>query len=471
MAQTGLRSQIEEPTEPITDEVDAEEVSSSELQAKAVDQLRLFWNERRFLATAFVVGLVIGAIVALLIPSRYEATVQLMPPDNQSSSGMAMLAALTARAGGGGGSSALGGIAGDLLGIKSSGALFVGVLSSRTVQDRIVQRFELKKVYSVKLDVDARKKLQSRTNLAEDRKTGIIDIGVVDRDPNRAAAIAGGYVEELNQLVTELSTSGAHRERVFLEERLKAVKQDLDDASQKFSQFSSKNAAIDIKEQGRAMVEAASRLQGEKIAAESELKGLEQIYTSNNVRVRATQARISELQSQLEKLGGKGAGAEDQNATSSQTLYPSIRELPILGVTWADLYRRTRIQEAVFEALTQQYELAKVQEAKETPSVKVLDPARPPERKSFPPRTLITLVFAFSFLAAAAFWLSVRTQWDETDANDPGKLFAQEVFQSVNQYFPWAAKNGSGGQETRSNTRGRLARVPGPEKDSESSTK
>jgi uncharacterized protein involved in exopolysaccharide biosynthesis len=470
VAQTGLRSQIEEPTEPITDEVDAEEMSSAELQAKAVHQLRLFWNERRFLTMAFVVGLVAGAIVALLIPSRYEAIVQLMPPDNQSSSGMAMLAALTARAGGGGGGGgALGGIAGDLLGIKSSGALFVGVLSSRTVQDRIVQRFELKKVYSVKLDVDARKKLQSRTNLAEDRKTGIIDIGVVDRDPNRAAAIAGGYVEELNQLVTELSTSGAHRERVFLEERLKAVKQDLDDASQKFSQFSSKNAAIDIKEQGRAMVEAASRLQWEKIAAESELKGLEQIYTPNNVRVRAIQARISELQSQLEKLGGKGAGADDQNAASS--LYPSIRELPILGVTWADLYRRTRIQEAVFEALTQQYELAKVQEAKETPSVKVLDPARAPERKSFPPRTLITLVFAFSFLAAAAFWLSVRTQWDETDANNPGKLFAQEVFQSVNQYFPWAARNGSDGQETKSKSWGRLARVHGTEKDSGSSPK
>jgi uncharacterized protein involved in exopolysaccharide biosynthesis len=473
VAQSGLRSQIEEPAQPFAEEVDTEEVSSAELQAKAVEQLRRFWNERRFLAKAFLVGMVVGALVALLIPSRYEAMVQLMPPDNQSSTGMAMLAALTARAGGGGGagSSGLGGIAGDLLGIKSSGALFIGVLSSRTVQDRIVQRFELKKVYSVRLDEDARRRLQQKTNLAEDRKTGILDISVVDRDPKRAAAIAGAYVEELNQLVTELSTSGAHRERVFLEERLKAVKQDLDDASQKFSQFSSKNATIDIKEQGRAMVEAASRLQGEKIAAESELKGLEQIYTPNNVRVRAIQARISELQSQIEKLGGKGPGADDQTATSSQALYPSIRELPILGVTWADLYRRTRIQEAVFEALTQQYELAKVQEAKETPSVKVLDPALVPERKSFPPRTLITLLFAFAFLAAAAFWLSVRTQWDETDPKNPGKLFAQEVFASVNQYFPWAAANGSGGQATRSKTWERLARVRGAEKDSESSSK
>jgi uncharacterized protein involved in exopolysaccharide biosynthesis len=439
VAQTGTRPQVEEsPLQPITEEADLEVVSSAELRAKAIGQLRLFWNERGFLGKAFLVGIVLGCLVAFLTPARYEATVQLMPPDTQSTTGMAMLAALTAKAG----SNNLGGIAGDLLGVKSSGALFVGVLSSRTVQDRIVQRFQLKKVYSVKLDEDARKKLQERTGLSEDRKSGIIDISVVDRDPRRAAAVAEAYVVELNQLVTELSTSGAHRERVFLEERLKAVKQDLDDASQKFSQFASKNVAIDIKEQGRAMVDAASKLQGEKIAAESELKGLEQIYMPSNVRVRAAQARISELQYQLEKLGGKGTG--DQTATSSQALYPSIRELPILGVTWADLYQRTRIQEAVFEALTQQYELAKVQEAKETPSVKVLDSARIPERKSFPPRTLITLVVAFSFLGVAALWVFARKQWDETEAKDPGKLFAQEVLQSVYQHMLWTHGNGSG---------------------------
>jgi capsule polysaccharide export protein KpsE/RkpR len=465
VAQTGTRPQIEEPPQPITEEADLEVVSSAELRAKAVGQLRLFWNERRFLGKAFFTGIVVGCLVAFLIPIRYEATVQLMPPDTQSATGMAMLAALTAKSG----SSNLGGIAGDLLGVRSSGALFVGVLSSRTVQDRVVQRFQLKKVYSLRLDEDARKKLQERTGLSEDRKSGIIDITAVDRDPRRAAAIAEAYVVELNQLVTELSTSGAHRERVFLEERLKAVKQDLDDASQKFSQFASKNAAIDIKEQGRAMVDAASKLQGEKIAAESELKGLEQIYMPNNVRVRAAQARISELQYQLEKLAGKGAG--DQTAVSSQALYPTIRELPILGVTWADLYQRTRIQEAVFEALTQQYELAKVQEAKETPSVKVLDAARIPERKSFPPRTLITLLIAFSFLGAAALWVFARTQWDETDAKDPGKLFAQEVFQSVNQYLPWAAASGSGVQATSSKTWERWVRVQGTEKDSGPSSK
>jgi uncharacterized protein involved in exopolysaccharide biosynthesis len=448
----------------MTEEVSLEGLSASELRTKAVGQLRLLWEERRFLGKAFLAGVVVGCIVAFLIPARYEATVQLMPPDSQSTSGMAMLATLTAKAG----NSNLGGVAGDLLGIKSSGALFIGVLSSRTVQDRLIERFQLKKVYSIKLEEDARRKLAERTGLSEDRKSGIIDITVVDRDPRRAAAIAQAYVEELNQLVTELSTSGAHRERVFLEERLSAVKRDLDDASQKFSQFASKNVAIDIKEQGRAMVDAASRLQGEKIAAESELKGLEQIYMPNNVRVRAAQARISELQRQLEKLGGKGTGAADQATTSSDSLYPSIRELPILGVTWTDLYQRTRIQEAVYEALTQQYELAKVQEAKETPSVKVLDGARVPERKSFPPRAFITCLVAFSFLGAAIVGLFLRTQWDDTDAKDPGKLFAREVFQDVNQHMPWATPNGSRLQAMTHKAWERLVHRQDSEKNSES---
>jgi uncharacterized protein involved in exopolysaccharide biosynthesis len=438
VSQTETRQQIDDQPGPLTEETKSWDRSVSDLRASLVGQLRYLWRERRFLAKAVLMGAAVGCLVAFLIPARYESSVQLMPPDNQSSSGLAMLAALSARSGSG-----VGAFAGDLLGIKSSGALFVGILTSRTVEDRLVERFQLKKVYSVKLEEDARKRLRENTGLSEDRKSGIVAISVTDRNAKRAAAIAQAYVGELNQLVAELSTSAAHRERMFLEERLRAVKQDLDDASQKFSQFASKNTAIDIKEQGRAMVDAAAKLQGELIAAESELKGLEQIYTPNNVRVRAVQARISELNRRLEEIGGKGYTEAKQTENSPHSLYPSIRELPILGVTYADLYRRTRIQEAVYETLTQQYELAKVQEAKETPSVKVLDSAAVPERKSFPPRLLITALSSFLFMGGAVFVLLVRTKWDRTDASDPGKLFAQEVFQTLNAHMPWAEPNGS----------------------------
>ena len=405
---------------------------------RLVVKLRLLWKERRFLTRAAVAGLLLGTLLAFLSPKRFESTTQLMPPDSQSSSGMAMLAALSAKTGSG-----LGAYAGDLLGLKSSGALFIGILRSRTVQDRLVERFDLKKVYGARLEEAARRSLAENTAISEDRKSGIITITATDRDPQRAAAMAEAYVEELDRLVSELSTSSAHRERVFLEERLTAVKQELDQASKEFSQFASKNTAIDIKEQGRAMVDAAATLMGELIATESELKGLEQIYTPNNVRVRSVQARIAELRKQLEKMGGKEGTGTNNAATASDSLYPSIRKLPLLGVTYADLYRRTKIQEAVYETLTQEYELAKVQEAKETPSVKVLDVARVPERKSFPPRLLIMSLCAFLALAGATLIAFGKSRWQETDAQDPGKVFAQEVFQTVNARMPWAEPNGS----------------------------
>jgi len=436
VAQSGLKTRTEvSPALPMED-LRENDLTFDDLKSVTLVRSQLLWKNRRFLAQAIFAGLCVGLVVALLIPSRYESTVQLMPPDSQSG-GLAMLAALTAKAGGGSGGG-LGAVAGDLLGVKSSGALFVGILKSRTLQDRLIDRFQLKKVYSVKHTEDARKTLSENTAASEDRKTGIVTVTVTDHDPKRAAAIAQAHIEELNQLSAQLSTSAAHRERVFLEERLIAVKRDLDDAAKKFSQFASKNVALDIKEQARAMVEAAAAIQGEMIAAESELKGLEQIYTSSNVRVRAIQARISELQRQLQKLGGK-APSETDPLASSDALYPSIRELPILGVTWADLYRRTKIQETVFEILTQQYELAKVQEAKETPSVKVLDAAVVPEEKSFPPRVLITVLGGLVLFCGAAMWVFARERWNETDASDPGKMFAREVIGSVHPFMPWSS--------------------------------
>jgi capsule polysaccharide export protein KpsE/RkpR len=415
----------------------APEAIAGAASAKLIERLRLLWGERRAVGRVTLGGLVLGTLLAFVLPKQYQSTVQLMPPDTQSSSG-AMLAALSAKAGGG-----IGAVAGDLLGGNSTGALFVGILRSRTLEDRLVQRFELKKVYGAKLAEDARTRLSNNTGVSEDHKSGIISLSVVDQDPARAAALAQAYGEELERLVSELSTSAAHRERVFLEDRLKVVKQELDQASGDFSQFASRNAAINIPEQGKAMVEAAATLQGHLIAAESELKGLEEIYTPGNVRVRSVQARVSELRHQLEKLDGDTDPAKKGSSHVEPSAYPTIRELPLLGVTYADLLRRTRIQEAVYETLTQQYELAKVQEAKETPSVKVLDAASLPERKVFPPRLLIMFWATLLGLAASALWVVGGERWREMDSRHPGKMLAHEVFQTVNAVMPWAPANGS----------------------------
>jgi capsule polysaccharide export protein KpsE/RkpR len=404
-------------------------------RARLIGNLSLLWGERRTVARLVFCGLALGTLLAFLLPKQYQSTVQLMPPDTSSSSA-AMMAALSAKAGGG-----LGAVAGDLLGGNSTGYLFVGILRSRTLVGRLVERFGLMKIYGSAIEEDARVELSNNTGISEEHKSGIITISVVDRDPARARAIAQAYVEELTRLVSELSTSAAHRERIFLEERLVVAKRELDQASGDFSQFASQNTAINIPEQGKAMVEAAAVLQGQLIGAESELKGLSEIYTAGNVRVRSAQARVSELRRQLDRLDGPSAPATQ--GSGARSAYPTLRELPLLGVTYADLLRRTKIAEALYETLTQQYELAKVQEAKETPSVKVLDAASFPERKVFPPRLLIMASGGLLGLSAAVLWVIAGTGWQRMDAGDPGKLLASEVFQTAQRAMPWAPPNGS----------------------------
>jgi uncharacterized protein involved in exopolysaccharide biosynthesis len=406
------------PTELQLDTTANEERDTRE---RLVARLRLFWDARKLFLGALVFGALTSMGLALLIPVRYDATTQLMPPDGQAGSGMAMLSALAGRAGG------LGGAAGDLLGVKNSGALFVGILESRTVQDRLVAQFDLRRIYHAGRMEDARAVLTAHTRIAEDRKSGIISVTVMDHDPRLAAAMAQAYVDELDRLVEQVSTSSARRERVFLEERLRAVKLDLDSAAQKFSIFASKNTAIDIPAQSKAMVEAAATLEGQLIAAEAELHGLEAMYTEQNVRVRSLRARVTELRAQLGKMGGQSGTSAAPSSETDASLYPAIRQLPLLGVTYADLFRQTKIQETVYELLTQQYELAKVQEAKEVPSVKVLDAAVVPTKKSFPPRGLLTGTGTSFALLAMCAWILIRQAWREIDPQDPGKQFAAEI--------------------------------------------
>jgi uncharacterized protein involved in exopolysaccharide biosynthesis len=436
---------------------DADELRLS--RARSVATQRLVWANRQFIFRATAAGLLVSLLIAFLIPKQFQSTVRLMPPD-QGTPGMgaAMMAAASGSVGSQLGSS-LGSMAGDLLGLKNSSDLFIGILQSRTVQDDLIVKFDLKKVYWDRRMEDAREDLQKHTSVSSDRKSGIIIIEVEDKSPTRAAAMAGEYVSELNLVVTQLNTSSAHRERVFLEDRLTQVKKDLETAEQNFSQFATKNTALDIPTQGKAMIEAAATLDGQLIAAQTELEGLKQVYADGNVRVRAAQARVDELRRQIEKgLGGKSSEPGTANPQEKRSLFPSIKELPALGVGYADLYRGSKIQEVVFQTLTQEYELAKVQEAKETPSVKVLDSANVPEKKSFPPRVLIILIGMMMAMAGSVSWVFGKQAWDQTDQADPQKVFAQEVFHTVQARLPWAATNGSGPGSTSARVWSRLYR-------------
>jgi capsule polysaccharide export protein KpsE/RkpR len=442
-----MTKQIER-TEPRIEESLPQEESSlgfresrSAGRAGRIERLRLLWTHRAFLFRAAAAGLVLSAAIAFLISSRYESAARLMPPDANNSGTAALLSSAVRNSTlGGAGLGALDttSIGSDLLGLKNTGDLFVGILRSRTVEADVVTKFDLAKVYRDRRSDDAQKELASNVDVGVDRKSGIITIKVTDKNPQRAAAIAQEYLEELDRVVTNSNNSAAHRERVFLEGRLEQVKQDLELAEKNFSQF-----AIDIQAQGKAMIESAAALQGQLIEAQTELQGLKQMYTDENVRVRSVRARVNELQRQLQQLGGQFDDADSSRESNPQSMYPSIRKLPLLGVNYADLYRGTKIQEAIFQALTQEYELAKVQEAKETPSVKVLDAPNVPESKSFPPRLVIILAGVIVLFLSASLWVIASDAWQAVDRHDPGKLLATEMWGSARAMIFPPAQNGS----------------------------
>jgi uncharacterized protein involved in exopolysaccharide biosynthesis len=402
--------------------------TKTQLMPNWVRNANLLWDHRRLLFRVAVVAMVLSATIAFLIPKRYESVARLMPPE-QPSTGAAMLAALAGHSMGG--LAGFGNLAG-LLGGRTSSALFIDLLHSRTISDHIIDRFNLQHVYKKRYRIDTVKYLGHQTTVVDDKKSGVITITFSDTDPRRAQAITQAYLDELNSIVTRANTSSARREREFIEKRLVSVQTELQGAEKALSQFSSTNVTLDIKEQTHAMVDAAAKLQAELIVGQSELDSLEQIYGDANVRVRAARARIGVLQSQLTKMSGSAAaeGSDESNEASGQ-LYPSLRQLPRLAVPYADLYRRVRIQETVFELLSQQYEMARLEEAKDTPVVAVIDQPLVAEKKSFPPRLLMILLLTGFAVGATAFYIVLRSMWEHVGTGDPRKLLAQEVGYSV----------------------------------------
>jgi len=382
------------------------------------DAVYQLWLQRRRIARWAVLALLLSAPVAWHYP-KYESTAQIMPPDSAGSSLASIMPAALSKSPG------LMGLAGDLMGVKSTSAVFTKVLQSRTVLDNLIRRFELLKRYHLDRWEDARLKLTSRTVIAEDKKSGVITISFQDHDADLAKAVADAYVEELGSVMTKVSTSAARRERAFIEQRLADENKNLQDAEQQFSQFASTNMALDVPEQTKVTVEAAARLQGEWIAAKAQLEGLKQTYTEENIRVKSAQAHVNELERALTKINsGRAVGAGAQDPTNP---YPSVKTLPLLGAKWSDLYRNAKIRETVVELLTQQYEMARIQEAKEIPSVKVLDPASAPESRH-PSWVLILLGGTLLGACMACFGYFLKNWWEQWDQDDPRRMLIVQVF-------------------------------------------
>jgi tyrosine-protein kinase Etk/Wzc len=330
------------------------------LPSRALVDVRLLWEQRRLVAGVVLAGIALSLVIALLIPNSYEATTEFV------GAGDSVPAVSLA------------------IGIPNA-ELLVSILSSDTVRNQLVNRFDLRRVYGVDTYREARNKLEQRTKLRNDRATGMVRITVRDREPQRASDLARAYVEELNRKVWNLNSSTALNEDVFLEERINVARQELKGSAKQLSQFSSENTVVDVDEQVSASLRSLANLQGEQIAIQSELRELEQIYGAQHIRVRMLRARLAQLRRQTAQMVGAGSGGYSTFSGGVKVL-PGLRELPSLSASYADLSRKFQTKAGVLDSLATGRELTKLQEANDIPSVKVIDVAQPPEKSSGPPR-------------------------------------------------------------------------------------
>jgi uncharacterized protein involved in exopolysaccharide biosynthesis len=360
----------------------------SEDEINLLELLRVVVRNLPLVAKVTTAAIVLSVIYSLTLTNVYTARTTLLPPQKDSGGGAA---ALLASMGGG-----LAGLAGGLGG--GSADLYLGILKSRTVADAVIKRLDLHSELKSKNADDTRKKLGGLVKF-QAGKDGIITITADYKDPAKAALLANTFVDELQIKSMQLNLTKAGTERSFLEKRLTVVKQDLKTAEDEMKSFQEKNKTIKADSQAAAAIEGIARLRAEIVAKEVQLAALRNSMTDENPEVRTVLAGITKLKSQLSAMSGSGGGGG---------VIPSVGNAPSIGVEYIRHLRELKTQEALYEQLTKQFELAKINEARDSSSIQVLDEAVAPLRKSKPARSLIVILSAVTAFFCSIFLVFVR---------------------------------------------------------------
>ncbi|HUB28045.1 MAG TPA: Wzz/FepE/Etk N-terminal domain-containing protein [Terracidiphilus sp.] len=341
-------------------------------------QLLIVLAERKRLI--FAVGAifaVLAVIVSLLLPQYYTATTTILPPQQNSSLG----SALASQLGNLGGVAAL---AGGSLGMKSPTDMIVALMKSRTVEDGMVQRFHLMQEYHAKLASDGRKDLERYVKIDGAAKDGMIRVSVEDRDPKRASELANGYVDQFRKLSEHLAITEASQRRLFFEQQLETAKNNLADAEESLKVTEQKTGLIQLDSQARALIESAAQLRAEITAKEVQIRSMETFATSENAQIVQAQQELEGLKAQLAELGG--------SETVDENLIVPRGKVTEASIEYVGKLRNVKYYETIFDILARQYEVAKLDEAKQGALIQVVDPAVPPDRRSFPKRGIIVIV-------------------------------------------------------------------------------
>src|SRR5437879_3911824 len=355
---------------------------SEEDEVNLLDYWRVIRKQRRMLIRLFCSAVLLAMVVSLLLPKVYESTASILPQiDSKEGMGLGSLLALSGSGGAGGAGALAQGLGITLPGMPATPTdIFVAMLKSRIMADAVIKQFDLMKLYNDKTMQDARKDLESDTKITVSKEK-VIKVTVEAKSPQLASDIANFYVTNLDRLNRSLNVTKSGQNRVFIEKRLVDTKTNLVKAEEALREFQTKNKAVHLEAQGRAAIEAAAMIQAEISATEVQLQVMESYLTPDNPEVVRMRSSLGELKKQLALLefgkGGKGQLPGDR-------MHPAFITVPSLAIEYARLFREVKVQETLYTMLTSQYEQAKIAEARDTPSVQVLDQGVPAEKKSRP---------------------------------------------------------------------------------------
>lgn len=359
-----------------------------------VDFAHLWQKYKKLVAVVTIVGFLVGVAAALLMPAIYRAKTTMLSPEQSPSAATQMLGQL----------GTLAGLSGKDLGLKDRGAQVVGMLKSRTVADRLIERFKLQDVYRTKLESDTRTALAEATTITMGKNDGIISIEIEDKNAKRAAELANAYPEELARLAQEVSVSESSQRRIFFEKQVAQTKEQLAEAEAQLKATQEKTGIIQPEGQARATIEYLAALNGEIAAKQVQISAMRSFATEKNPDLLQAESELSALKVELSKMVSKG---------NKSSLQVSTQEAPAAGLEYLRRFRDVKYYETIYELLSKQYEAAKIDEAREAIAVQVLDKAVEPDKRSKPVRTVVVLLATTSgFMIALAIIAIKEFGWN-----------------------------------------------------------
>lgn len=375
-------------------------------KSDAINFLDLLIIAARYKYLIILCPLVFAAIfftAGFLLPASYTSKAMVMLPQQQSSGAAALLGQI----------SGMGAVAGNLSGLKNPNDLYVGLLQSQTIADKLIERFDLKARYSVRTFDDARKKLEKKSDI-NNGKGGLITILTQDTDPKFSAKLANAYVEELIRLTSTLNFSEASQRRAFLEKELNDAKIKLTDAEQRLKTSQEKSGMIQLGAQVQGLLTGVAQLKGMIAAKEVQLNTMRSFATAQNPESRRMEEEIRGLKNQLSKL--EQGSSRNGNGASVVT-----EKIPEVGLEYIRYARDVKYYESIFEMLAKQFEIAKLDEARDSVAVQVVDVAVAAEKKNGMSRVLSILAGLFSGSLFAVFLIFAKESIAESRTKNLAK--------------------------------------------------